>query len=470
MKISRPVAVMLLALGAAGTAQAQADWNMPAVGGFGGAPFVARCEPGDILNGFELQTGDDVDSIRPICARPNTRSSIGQRHAFSRKFGGDGGTPLQLVCPDQAPAIAGVSIGGEGVHTMIVNDVELFCSDVYPNEPLGQTPTVRFNGPVAEGSTLGRSASSIHRMQTCPAGMVPVGISGRYGQWLDAFGLICGAYPLGHVPAKSIGRVDTGSDAAQRSQRPICEVAEEARVRNSPAASGLEAQCQATKTGPEKTIGRVSTGTGAPLPQRSVCDAAVDARARNSPAAAGLEAQCQAAGGIYKMRPSDADFEVVRARGEAIAALDPGAGNVRASLYEAPRRGFDVGLGVWDGNTEPGPGKQRYRDFLTFPEQGGFDIAASYALPRNKYARYVDVARAINAADVAVRNARNSKQDGFYWLGFDIASGIFGDPRAGAQGNTALGPGSLTVRASLNAAGQSGFDASVKLHFSRKYR
>jgi hypothetical protein len=58
----------------------------------------------------------------------------------------------------------------------------------------------------------------------------------------------------------------------------------------------------------------------------------------------------------------------------------------------------------------------------------------------------------------------------FFRLGFDIASGIFGDPAGGAQGNTATGPGSLGVRNALSPAAQRGFNASVALHLGRKYR
>ena len=52
----------------------------------------------------------------------------------------------------------------------------------------------------------------------------------------------------------------------------------------------------------------------------------------------------------------------------------------------------------------------------------------------------------------------------FYALGFDIATGIFGDPALGAQGNTASGPGSLGIRDTLSIVGQLGFNASMRLH------
>src|SRR5436189_4884992 len=55
---------------------------------------------------------------------------------------------------------------------------------------------------------------------------------------------------------------------------------------------------------------------------------------------------------------------------------------------------------------------------------------------------------AIAQADPAVAEARTAEPDVFYWLGFDIATGLFGDPALGAAGHTATGPGSTRDRKS----------------------
>ena len=119
-------------------------------------------------------------------------------------------------------------------------------------------------------------------------------------------------------------------------------------------------------------------GTPTDAPPRSICDLAREARARNSPAATGLEEKCRAD---------------LAAKGAAIAQVD--------------------------------------------------EIVAA---------------------------ARAAETDALYRQGFDIATGIFGDPALGALGNTATGPGSLGIRDSLSEAGQRGFNASVKLHLNRKYQ
>ena len=77
---------------------------------------------------------------------------------------------------------------------------------------------------------------------------------------------------------------------------------------------------------------------------------------------------------------------------------------------------------------------------------------------------------AIDLADSSVDEARQAEDDVFFMLGFDIATGLFGDPAMGAEGNTLLGPGSLAIRNSLGAAGQRGFDASVTFHQARNYK
>jgi hypothetical protein len=120
-----------------------------------------------------------------------------------------------------------------------------------------------------------------------------------------------------------------------------------------------------------------------------------------------------------------------------------------------------------EGDTLPGPGKQRIHDSLSPSEQGGFDTAVAFSLERNRNAKLAATGAKIAQADPAVAKARTVEADVFYWLGFDIATGIFGDPALGALGNTATGPGSLKIRDSLSPAGQRGFNASVKLHLGQ---
>jgi hypothetical protein len=309
-----------------------------------------------------------------------------------------------------------MTIYAEGKETITVTNIELFCGLAATNQEPSEFPTVTFRGRVRNNYVF-----SPHT-QRCPAGLVAVGINGRHGEWLDAVGLICGkpvltprAAPPPQVPSrpavKAVGRTKTGAQ----------------------------------------------TGTGAPTgPPRPICDVAGEARARNNPAAAGLEEQCLSA---------------LAAKGDAVAMQDPLAAELRSREPEGPsRRGFDIGMAAAEGHTAPGPGKQRIHDLLSPAEQKGFEHAVAFSLERNRNVDLAARGAAIARVDQTVAALRTAETDVFYWLGFDIATGIFGDPALGARGDTRLSPDSQKIRDSLSAAAQRGFDASVKLHLSRRYR
>ncbi len=93
----------LAMLAFAGNAFAQADQILYPVGGPGGGEFYARCAEGELLNGFELRVGDDVDAIRAICVRALSPKGIFPRRAHPDMAGGPGGHVIQVVCPDRHP-------------------------------------------------------------------------------------------------------------------------------------------------------------------------------------------------------------------------------------------------------------------------------------------------------------------------------------------------------------------------------
>jgi hypothetical protein len=262
-------------------------------------------------------------------------------------------------------------------------------------------------------------------------------------------GLICGEPRLSgpdipNGPTKSLGRVEPSS--APGSTRPICDVAKEARARNSPAAAGLEAQCRAHLEALRAPVAAIAPtqpgGDRAYLPGSSSF-IAVDART----------------------------LDDLATRGRAIANANPLLAALRNREPNGPAlRGFDIGMAAAEGNTAPGPGKQRIHDSLTPAEQPGFEIAVAFSLERNRNIDLANKGAVIARADRVVAQARTADPDVFSWLGFDIATGIFGDPKLGAQGNTAMGPGSAAVRNALSAAGQRGFNAAVGLHLSRRYK
>ena len=125
---------------------------------------------------------------------------------------------------------------------------------------------------------------------------------------------------------------------------------------------------------------------------------------------------------------------------------------------------------------QTGPGKQALGKALTPAEQLGFADAAVFSLQWNNNAAFAAVGAAIADQDPEVAEARakvrGAPPDGLraalYFLGIDIATGIFVDPKLGANGNTLIGPGSEKIRATLGADGQQGLDDSLAFNVVRR--
>jgi hypothetical protein len=103
-------------------------------------------------------------------------------------------------------------------------------------------------------------------------------------------------------------------------------------------------------------------------------------------------------------------------------------------------------------------------------QQLGFMTAVTFAIERNNNADAAAKGAAVADGDPEVKAARSRQPSIFSQLGFNIATGIFGDPALGAQGNTIIGSGSREIRSKLSPDGQKGFDAAVKLNLGPPLR
>jgi hypothetical protein len=155
------------------------------------------------------------------------------------------------TCPADEPVIWSLGLTSEGVDTIVINNIHLFCGTVAGERPGGAAITL--DAPVhksVKGSGLfENNVRHALDQQVCPAGQVAVGVHGRSGIWLDAIGLICDVPQLtarpsdGRPSVKAVGRV--ASTQTRGAPMSICDRARDARERKSPAAAGLETQCRA---------------------------------------------------------------------------------------------------------------------------------------------------------------------------------------------------------------------------------
>jgi hypothetical protein len=512
------VAVLLFAGCFAGGVRAES--YLPAMGGGGGGQFKAPCPDGQNLNGFELRAGDDVDAIRPACvisygpiaatapalttdsglvAGPGTLGGLFQQVAPGW-YGGPGGGIQRVLCPTTTPIVTGMYVQTDGDEDKTINNIHLFCGRAVIEQTPAGNPSAIFDAPYRYPKTptfLQESGS-----QRCPGGQVAVGVHGRAGKYLDAIGLICDApriAPPSPGSVKAMGRVRLDGAPAGPSIS-ICESARQARARNSPAAPGLEAQCRAQEAQEAAKVGaslNALAARGEAIARQDPVAAELRNLQPDGPSRRGFNVGLAAAEGHTAPGPGkqkihdqlspaeqagfDAavSFSLTRntkriadlaAKGEGIANQDPLALELRNQQPNGPaRRGFDVGMAAAEGQTSDGPGKRLILGGLDPAEQGGFATAVSFSVDRNRNADSAAKGAAIAEADPDVAAVRAGEADALYWLGFDIATGIFGDPALGARGNTATGPGSNKIRNDLSYSARRGFDASVAFHLSRKY-
>jgi hypothetical protein len=325
-----PLLIMCLYISV--TSNIHAEAYLPAIGGSGGGQFKVPCPQGQNLMGFELRTGDDVDAIRPVCVISYGPIKFNAPPVTSAWSGGPGGQFAQLLCPAQTPVVIGLFVAAEGVDTIVVNNIHLYCGqaastqtkEIYPSEIFdapGYTPSPAWLGIGIDGNLAHES----RKQQRCPDGQVAVGVHGRSGIWLDAMGLICDTPRLTAEPHyMSLGRVK-GSATTNLPPQSICDSARSARARNSPAAPALEAQCQASGEIHYKSLGRVNTSATTDAPPRTICESAQSARARNSPAAPALEAQCKAAEAAQAAQTQLFETESAVAQIEPVATVVPAA-------------------------------------------------------------------------------------------------------------------------------------------------
>jgi hypothetical protein len=329
-----------------------------AVGGPGGSEFVARCPPGQLLGGVELRADDHhIDAIRPLCRTPSLHvekraiqpgdpsynpSHYDQYEEFKSYYvtdatattgwyGGAGGSIKTLVCGPGAggiaePVVSAIYVDAEGVASisdrLTANRITLLCEGLTYGAPT-RSRNLEFwkdirpdygnvvnsdDGSVVNFLTIWNYIDKIEGTNICPISQdnlaaLAVGIHGRAGGLLDAVGLICD-YPKPPPPPVVLGRVQ--STTPKGPPMSICDRARDARARNSPVASALEAQCQAARDKlPPVALGRVQP-TKPPGQPMSICQRARDARARNSPVAPALEARCSAAGAAGETVPPSA--------------------------------------------------------------------------------------------------------------------------------------------------------------------
>lgn len=232
------------AVGLCAIAPARADSYLPQIGGKGGAQYRERCPQGQVLNGFEVRAGDDIDAIRAVCvtpASPIVASAPPLTNGFGGGWHGGGGGGLQrLLCPPGTPVVKALVAGYDGIDTISLDTIDIYCGPAAANASIGHFPSNVVHAPVqgcTHGPNLvvptwnatrdvvfgnGRCPHFKLGQQKCPAGEIAIGMHGHSGALVDAMGLICGPAPTFAPPkpvAPAMGHTGPKLTPLQRASR-----------------------------------------------------------------------------------------------------------------------------------------------------------------------------------------------------------------------------------------------------------
>ena len=184
-------AIAVAALPTAARAQAGAIY-----GGAGGEYFEFACGPGQVLVGLRGSAGVLIDSAQAVCAQVGGNDTFGAS-AQGPVFGNDRPFDQGIECPPgYAVTQASLARNESNPH---LGSIRLTCTQLANRADGGATSIRMRGGGNLEGyqsafGLIGSSEGGEPGISNCP-GQYAVGIRGRDGGYLTAFGLICGPKP-----------------------------------------------------------------------------------------------------------------------------------------------------------------------------------------------------------------------------------------------------------------------------------
>jgi hypothetical protein len=176
-----------------GTALAQAEFTTDPYGAQGDTGLDVRCYGDRYVVGLTGASGSNVDRIQLQCARLGSDGLALPADTASVSVGGNGGAPATVTCGAKAY-----------VRSLIVTlnqaKKQVRLLNAYCGNAAGDGAGFAIGGP-AEGQGLLPGSNYIwYRSWDCPANMALTGLKVRYGQHVNAIGVICNAIILQPAP------------------------------------------------------------------------------------------------------------------------------------------------------------------------------------------------------------------------------------------------------------------------------
>lgn len=160
-------------------AQRPAAFETPSVGATGGAPFVDRCLPHEVMAGISARlTAGEVTGLGIICRLVGNDGALGPSQPPHLSHGGAAGTPAMAECPP------GQVLRGLAVYFVdAVRGVGLYCR-VWEGAVFGAAG--------AASETVGAATGTMAPVTCPPDGAQPaVGVGGAVSTRVNALRLVC---------------------------------------------------------------------------------------------------------------------------------------------------------------------------------------------------------------------------------------------------------------------------------------
>ena len=153
-------------------------------GGPGGGPFELACPDGSFMTGVRARSGAWLDALSPVCSRW-VRSSETLGEIDNQPFtGGGGGGESFIRCAGRRGVIVGFQMKQADNSDASIGNLNVDCGDY-------KQPSEFWNKLGGSADYLGESARGKGVERRCGWGLVAAGIYGKSGAFIDRLGLLC---------------------------------------------------------------------------------------------------------------------------------------------------------------------------------------------------------------------------------------------------------------------------------------
>jgi len=172
-----------------GTVMAQAEFTTDPYGARGDNGLDVRCYGDRYVVGVIGASGTNVDRLQLQCARISADGLALPADTTSVSVGGNGGAPATVTCSAKA-YVRSITVTLNQAKKQ-VRELSAVCGNA-----TGDGAGFAIGGPREDLSLIPGNNYIWYRSWDCPAGMAATGLKVRYGQHVNAVGVICNAIVL----------------------------------------------------------------------------------------------------------------------------------------------------------------------------------------------------------------------------------------------------------------------------------